>query len=84
MTAVVEVRYHTDNQLAIPSKAIVELLGEVKAYTIDKNNVVQAVPIEKGPIVDSLMIIHKGLEAGQRVVVNGIQKVKPGDTVTVK
>ncbi|MGN6509619.1 MAG: efflux RND transporter periplasmic adaptor subunit [Chitinophaga sp.] len=84
MTAVVEVRYHTDNQLAIPSKAIVELLGEVKAYTIDNNNVVQAVPIEKGPIVDSLMIIHKGLEAGQGVVVNGIQKVKPGDTVTVK
>ena len=84
MTALVQIRYHTENQIAIPSKAIVELLGEVKAYTVDRNNVVQAVPIEKGPIVDSVMIINKGLTAGQRIVVEGIQKVKPGDTVNVK
>ncbi|MBO9154829.1 efflux RND transporter periplasmic adaptor subunit [Chitinophaga sp. GCM10012297] len=84
MTAIVQIRYHTDNQIAIPSKAIVELLGEVKAYTVDNHNVVQSVPIEKGPIVDSLMIINKGLQAGQRIVVDGIQKIKPGDTVTVK
>ncbi|WP_162946453.1 efflux RND transporter periplasmic adaptor subunit [Chitinophaga barathri] len=84
MTALVQIRYHTPNQIAIPAKAIVELLGEVKAYTVDQHNVVQAVPIQKGPIVDSLMIIHTGLKSGQRIVVDGIQKVKPGDTVNVK
>jgi len=35
-------------------------------------------------VVDSLMIVNKGLEPGDRVVVDGIQKVRAGDTVNIK
>lgn len=84
MTAAVQVHFPTnDTSLAMPARAIVELLGEVKAYVVDRNNVVQIRPIEKGAVVDSLMIVH-GLQAGDRVVVDGIQKVRPGDTVNIK
>lgn len=85
MTAAVQVKSPTsDTLLAIPSRAIVELLGEVKAYVVDRNNVVQTRPIERGAVVDSLMIIRSGLQVGDRVVVDGIQKVHPGDTVNIK
>ncbi len=85
MSAVVQLKYNTsDTALAIPSKAIVELLGEVKAYVIDQHNVVQQRPIVRGPVIDSLLIIRSGLQAGDRVVVEGIQKIRPGDTVNIK
>ncbi|MGX5817857.1 efflux RND transporter periplasmic adaptor subunit [Chitinophaga lutea] len=85
MTAAVAVHYPTPaNQVAIPAKAIVELLGEVKAYVVDQHNVVQIRNIERGPVVDSLLIIRSGIQAGDRVVVDGIQKVHQGDTVNIK
>ncbi|MRG47492.1 efflux RND transporter periplasmic adaptor subunit [Chitinophaga sp. SYP-B3965] len=85
MSAVVQVKYNTaDTALAIPSKAIVELLGEVKAYVVDEHNVVQQRPITRGPIIDSMLVIRSGIRAGDRIVVEGIQKVKQGDTVNIK
>jgi len=85
MSAVVQLKYNTsDTAVAIPSKAIVELLGEVKAYVVDQHNVIQQRPIVRGPIIDSLLIVRSGLQAGDRVVVEGIQKIRPGDTVNIK
>lgn len=85
MSAVVQVKYNTaDTALAIPAKAIVELLGEVKSYVVDQHNVVQQRPITRGPIIDSLLVIRSGLRPGDKVVVEGIQKIKPGDTVNIK
>ncbi len=85
MTATVQVQSPpSDSALAIPAKAIVELLGEVKAYVVDRNNVVQTRNVERGPLADSLMIVRSGLQAGERVVVDGIQKVRQGDTVNIK
>ena len=37
--------------------------------------------IEIGPQVKDKQVVLSGLEAGEAVVVSGIQKVKPGDTV---
>jgi RND family efflux transporter MFP subunit len=38
--------------------------------------------IETGPLVDGLRVVRAGLAAGERVVVNGLQRVRPGMTVT--
>ena len=35
-----------------------------------------------GPIVDGLRVVRTGLTAGERVVVNGLQRVRPGVTIT--
>lgn len=47
-------------------------------FTIDKDNVVQYKLITKGSLVGAMRIIRSGLDAGDRVVVNSIQKVRPG------
>lgn len=85
MSCVVVMEYNTGaNQLAIPAKAIIQTLAETNVYVLGPGDVVQPRPIEPGPITDSMLIIRKGLSAGDKVIVEGLQKVRPGDTVNVQ
>ncbi|KJV40949.1 efflux RND transporter periplasmic adaptor subunit [Acinetobacter brisouii] len=38
--------------------------------------------VKLGAIQDGLQIIESGLKAGERIVVNGLQRIRPGDPVT--
>jgi len=38
--------------------------------------------VKLGPIIDGLRVIKQGLKGGEAIVVNGLQRVKPGDRVT--
>lgn len=38
--------------------------------------------VKLGAVQDGLQIINSGLQAGDRVVVNGLQRIRPGDSVT--
>ena len=40
--------------------------------------------VKVGPRVDSLWVIEDGLKAGERVVVEGLQRIQDGMTVTAK
>lgn len=51
---------------------------------VDDNNVVSHRPITIGPAVDTMWVVESGLEAGEKVIVQGIQKVQPGKTVQIK
>ena len=35
-------------------------------------------PSRSGPVVDGLRVVREGLKAGERIVVNGLQRVRPG------
>ena len=39
-------------------------------------------PVEIGPLTDGLRIVRSGIEAGDRIVVNGLMRVRPGMKVT--
>lgn len=39
-------------------------------------------PVEIGPLTDGLRIVRSGVEAGDKVVVNGLMRVRPGVKVT--
>jgi membrane fusion protein (multidrug efflux system) len=85
MTASLQMHFKTgENQVAIPAKSIIELLSEVKVYTLGPGNVVEAKPVQKGSLLDSLQIINSGLQPGDKVITDGLQKIRPGDTVIVK
>ncbi|RFS22036.1 efflux RND transporter periplasmic adaptor subunit [Chitinophaga silvatica] len=71
------------NQLAIPNKAIVQNLSETSVFVLSKDNVASSKHIVPGPVSDTMLLVNEGLNAGDRIVVDGIQKVKPGDTVNV-
>ena len=54
-------------------------------YIVDKDGKAQRRDIEVGRVADGLRIVRKGLSAGDRVIVDGMQKVfMPGMPVAAK
>jgi RND family efflux transporter MFP subunit len=50
-------------------------------YVIDAQNKVTYRPVTVGRLDDGLRIVQKGLQPGETVVVNGLQRVRPGVVV---
>ena len=38
-------------------------------------------PVTLGKLVDGMRVVQSGLQVGERIVVNGLQRVRPGGTV---
>jgi len=70
--------------LLVPQRAVSELQGTYHVAVVDKDNKVSIRDVEPGSRVGSLWIIEKGLELGERVVVEGVQKVRDGVVVNVQ
>jgi multidrug efflux system membrane fusion protein len=51
-------------------------------YVVGKDNKAEYRPVQLGQQVDGLRIVRDGLKAGEKIVVNGLQRVKPGAPVT--
>lgn len=84
MNAVVWVSHPSGpDATAVPTKALIQTLSETTLYTVGEGNVVQVATIHAGEQMDSLTIV-KGLPAGSRVIIDGLQSVRPGDTVNVR
>ena len=47
-------------------------------FVVDKDKKIESRPVTLGPVVDGLRVVRKGLTAGELVVVNGLQRVRPG------
>ena len=68
--------------LVVPQRAVAELQGSHQVIVVDKQNKAHIVPVETGDRTGSDWIIEKGLHPGDRVVVEGTQKVvKEGSPV---
>jgi RND family efflux transporter MFP subunit len=50
--------------------------------TLTRTNTVAYQPVKLGPVVEGKRIVRCGLEPGQQIVVNGLQRVRPGMPVT--
>lgn len=70
--------------LIVPQRAVTELQGSYQIDIVDEQNKVHVVPVKVGAQIDSNWIIEEGLKPGQRVIVEGIQKVKEGMVVNPK
>jgi membrane fusion protein (multidrug efflux system) len=58
--------------------------GSYQVAVVTPENTVEIRPVKVGERAGSLWIIDKGLHPGERVVVEGLQKVKAGMTVEPK
>ncbi|MDP3813803.1 multidrug efflux RND transporter periplasmic adaptor subunit MexE [Pseudomonas sp.] len=56
-------------------------LGKKFVLVLGKDNSVQYRAIELGPKLEGLRIVRNGLAKGEKIVVNGLQRVMPGATV---
>jgi membrane fusion protein, multidrug efflux system len=82
----VRVRVPTGREMAllVPDVALSADQGGRFLLVLNDKNVVQYRPVKIGTLVGTLRVIHSGLSAGERVVVNGLQRARPGSTVTPK
>ena len=53
-------------------------------FVVDKDKKIESRPVTLGPVVDGLRVVRKGLTAGELVVVNGLQRVRPGDARSMR
>ena len=68
--------------LMIPDAAIGSEQARKFVYVIDQDNVALLRYVTLGQLVDDLRVIKDGLSAGDRVVVNGLMRVRQGQKVT--
>jgi membrane fusion protein, multidrug efflux system len=68
----------------VPQRAIMELQGVRTVYVVGKEGTVEARTVTTSDRLGSLWAVEKGLAAGDRVIVEGIQRVQPGTKVNVK
>ena len=67
--------------VVIPRQAVSELQGLFRVYVVNTGNVVEVRNVELGPETGNDVVVEAGLEAGETVIVEGVQKVRPGVTV---
>jgi RND family efflux transporter MFP subunit len=58
--------------------------GQKIVYVVNEKNEVVSRPVRLGALHDGLREITDGLKPGERVIVNGLQQVRPGATVEPK
>ena len=49
---------------------------------VGRDNKVEYRPVKLGPIVDGLRVVREGLSPGDTIVVNGLQRVRPGSPIS--
>ena len=72
------------NALLIPQRAVTEMQGQYLVAIVGQENKIAIKRVKPGYRVDSDWIIDEGLKPGERVVAEGVQKVKEGMTVNPK
>lgn len=70
--------------LVVPQEAVSELQGSFQVAVVGDDNKVSIRPVKTGERIGALWEIIDGLKPGERVIVQGAQKVHEGSTVKVK
>jgi RND family efflux transporter MFP subunit len=68
--------------LLITERAIGSDQGRKFVYVVNDKNEVAFRPVEVGALHDGLRAITEGLSAGERVIIDGLQRVRPGSIVS--
>ncbi len=70
--------------LLIPQRAVSDLQGTYQVAVVDNENKVRIATVKVGERAGSKWIIEDGLKPNERVVTEGVQKVRPGAQVNPK
>jgi len=70
--------------LLIPAKAIVEQMGEYFVFVVGDSSKVSQRKIARGANINDKLIVKDGLKEGEKIVIEGVQKLKDGATVQPK
>ena len=70
--------------ILVPQRAVSELQGSYQVAVVGADNKVTIKVVKTGPLEENLWVIEEGLKPGDRVIVEGLQRVKSGMTVAPK
>jgi membrane fusion protein (multidrug efflux system) len=69
------------NGILIPQRCVSELQGLYSVFVVDNSNQVKQRDVKAGPKVKQFWLITEGLKPGEKIVYEGLQKVKDGAVV---
>lgn len=67
--------------VVVPVRSVTEIQGQYSVYAVGADNKVQLRRIKRGPVVGQLQVVDEGVAPGEKVIVEGIQRARPGVTV---
>ena len=67
--------------LLVPQRAVAELQGVFQVAVVKDDDTVELRVVKPGVVDGSDRVIEEGLKPGERIVVEGIQKLRPGTLV---
>jgi RND family efflux transporter MFP subunit len=67
--------------LLVTERAVGSDQGRKFLYVVNDKNEVVLRPVELGAVHDGLRVVTEGLSAGERIIIDGIQRVRPGSEV---
>jgi multidrug efflux system membrane fusion protein len=70
--------------LLVPDSAIASDQASKIVFTVADDGTVGVKRIELGPIIDGLRMVRSGLEPTDRIVIEGLQRARPGQKVTAE
>jgi membrane fusion protein, multidrug efflux system len=71
-----------EGALVVPQRAVQEIQGLYSIMVVKPDATVEQRMVKAGERVDNLWIVDSGIKPGEKVIVEGIQKVKPGVKVS--
>jgi membrane fusion protein (multidrug efflux system) len=84
LTGTVLIRRTLHRALVIPQRATFEFLDKRYVFVVGADNVVHQRLITVGHELDDIFVVTNGLEAGDRIVVEGVKQVSEGQNLTGK
>jgi membrane fusion protein, multidrug efflux system len=74
-------KQHARNVIVVPQRAVQELQSMQSVFTVGPDNKAQVRNIVTGDRVGDNWIVTQGLKPGDQVIVEGVQKIRPGSPV---
>jgi len=71
-------------QILIQDRAIGTDQDRKFVYVVDKEGKAEYRAVKLGPLDDNLRVVREGLKPGEKIVVNGLQRVRPGAPITAQ
>lgn len=80
-TGTILIHTNLKDVLVIPQRATFEILDKRYAYVVDEDHVVHQRDITIANVQDDIFVVDKGLQEGDKLILEGIRQVRDGDKI---
>ena len=78
------INFDSKNSVLIPENCIIPIDDETFVYVINKKNIINKVEVITGKRIDGKVEIIKGIKLSDKIVFEGINKLKAGSKVRIE